>query len=154
MVNINDALNRIKSHCGYKSDAALARALKATPQNVANWRVRNTVPWEELFAFSTKMKVPLDWILTGEIHGNDDSMAGWDAEVQEACLSLKRIYEGNPILKTALADDLKVFDMVTEMEKENASVKKMMEELLEQVKTTRSRFKATETAPKPKSHKL
>ena len=51
MMLINDILERIKDHIKAKSDAAVTRALKVSPQRLRGWRKRGTIPWEELCTF-------------------------------------------------------------------------------------------------------
>lgn len=135
MVQMNDVLDRIKARYDYKTDADLARALEASPQNISNWRTRNTIAWDELLAFSRKKIISLDWILTGNEIDDNDSMIGWDADIREACLTVKKIYEANSDIKRALAENLRAFSLAVDKIKENEDMKTIIERLLKDNET-------------------
>jgi hypothetical protein len=70
MVLMDDIINRIKKYLKIKEDAKIARVLlgdvKNPSQQVRSWRERNTIPWEELFAFAQKQGLSFNWLLTGK----------------------------------------------------------------------------------------
>ena len=59
-------IERLKNVKGYLNDADLARDLGVLPKKLAVWKLRNTVPLEELITFCRQEKINLEWALTGE----------------------------------------------------------------------------------------
>jgi hypothetical protein len=51
---------------GVKKSQKIATALDVNPPTCSNWKTRNTIPWVELFYFSTKKGISLDYLLTGK----------------------------------------------------------------------------------------
>ena len=66
MPKIDGVLERVGKAIGENKDSAIAAALEVSPQTLANWKSRGTVPWVELFSFAQKHDTSLDYLLTGE----------------------------------------------------------------------------------------
>lgn len=57
-------LNRVMQAFSLKTDTDLSNFLGITPQNVYNWRQRNSVDWRVLY---TKcVNISMDWLMSGE----------------------------------------------------------------------------------------
>jgi hypothetical protein len=149
----NEILDRLKAHFNYKSDARLGRELGASPANISNWRTRNTIPWEELLVFSVKNNVSLDWIVLGQSRA-EDSMMGWDAEIREAAYAVKRIYESNPDIKRALAENLRAFDLAVKNIKEGDMMKEIIERMDKDSREIKERLQALEAVHVPEVSRL
>ncbi len=55
-------LDRIKKVEGAKNDTDLAVPLRVTKRNIANWKSRNSIPWETLVAYCRWRKVSMEWL--------------------------------------------------------------------------------------------
>lgn len=62
----SEIIERLKRVQGYQNDAELARDLGVPPKKLAVWKLRNTVPLEELTSFCRHHAYNLEWALTGE----------------------------------------------------------------------------------------
>ncbi|BCS54517.1 helix-turn-helix domain-containing protein [Geobacter sp. SVR] len=62
----SEIIERIKKDRGHQKDAEVARDLKAPPKKLGVWKLRNTVPLEELTTFCRQFGYNLEWVLTGE----------------------------------------------------------------------------------------
>ncbi len=102
--NMSEIIERLKSCKGYESDADLARDLGVPPKKLGVWKLRNTVPLEELTTFCRHNNCSLEWALTGSHSAQaktsvDDprptyAMFGTDTEMQEIVdLLQKRVPE-------------------------------------------------------------
>jgi len=47
----------------HKTQAAIARELKTTSQNVYNWKTKHEIPHEKLLPFAKATGVTTDWLL-------------------------------------------------------------------------------------------
>lgn len=63
--NMSEIIERLKYRKGYESDADLARDLGVHPKKLGVWKLRNTVPLEELTTFCMHNDYSLEWALTG-----------------------------------------------------------------------------------------
>ncbi len=149
-MNTNNILDRVKHYINCKSDDDLARILRATPQNISNWRARNTIPWEELYRFSQEKKVSLDWMLSGE-DSAPESISSWEADIRAACYIVKRIYEEDPALRRALNETLICCSKALDISKENMDMKEMMKQIFAEVLETKNRLNALETMHEPEA---
>jgi hypothetical protein len=59
-------LERIKSVTEAKNDSDIARLLNVPPKKLAVWKLRNTIPYDELITFCRDHDLELEWVLTGE----------------------------------------------------------------------------------------
>jgi hypothetical protein len=59
-------LGRVGAILGTTVDAEIAKGLGASPQNLATWKSRGTVPYERLCEFALRKDVSLDWLLLGK----------------------------------------------------------------------------------------
>ena len=66
--NINQILNRVGATIRSQKNEEIAKALSVTPQTCSNWKTRKAIPWVELFEFTIKYNIQLDWLLTGKEH--------------------------------------------------------------------------------------
>ena len=64
-LSVEKILYRVGETIGTQKKKLIAEALGATSQGYKNWRDRNTIPWVELFEFSQKFNISLNWLLTG-----------------------------------------------------------------------------------------
>lgn len=64
-MKLEDILARVASVSGAKSDAAIARALKVTPQAVGNARKRGSIPYEGICLFAEERGISLDYLFFG-----------------------------------------------------------------------------------------
>src|SRR5258708_7541594 len=66
---VDDVLARVAGIVGAKNDAALARALKVSPQTLSSWRKRSTVPYEAIARFAADRNISLDHLILGRADG-------------------------------------------------------------------------------------
>lgn len=59
-------IDRIKQTFGSANDSEVARLLGVLPKKLAVWKLRNTIPYEELMQFCKKETISFEWLLTGE----------------------------------------------------------------------------------------
>ena len=65
-MDVLPVFERVKTALALKNDAALARALDASPKKLAVWKLRNFVPYDHLITLCRHYKLSLDRILGGE----------------------------------------------------------------------------------------
>ncbi|HAM41246.1 MAG TPA: hypothetical protein DCP69_07875 [Candidatus Omnitrophica bacterium] len=65
VISIIEILDRIKLVTDAKNDADIARLLKVPPKKLAVWKLRNTIPYEQVISFCREFDLELEWILTG-----------------------------------------------------------------------------------------
>lgn len=65
MPTAEEVLKRIAALADARSDAALAKILGVSPTTVANWRQRNTVPYEAAATLGERQGVSLDHLIFG-----------------------------------------------------------------------------------------
>lgn len=104
MVLIKEILERIKQHTGAQKDSDIARILNVEPQNVFNWKKRETIPWNELCAFAINEKLSFDWLLTGK---EEEDLPGETSREIDLLMKLvdaqsKRIDELNEKINNAI----------------------------------------------------
>ncbi|MBQ0112105.1 MAG: helix-turn-helix transcriptional regulator [Bacteroidales bacterium] len=64
----NDIIERIKSKVSLKE----LEKIGFTPQNVSNWKTRNTIPRaDDLYKIAQYIGVTVEWLLTGETDKDD-----------------------------------------------------------------------------------
>lgn len=61
-----EIFDRLKEVRGLQSDAELAREMGVLPKKLAVWRLRNTLPMEELIAYCRLYHFNLESVLTGK----------------------------------------------------------------------------------------
>lgn len=81
VISIVDIIDRLKAAQGHCKDADLARDLAVPPKKLAVWKLRNTIPLEELTTFCRRYNYNLEWALTGV--SKDDSATGGKYSVLE-----------------------------------------------------------------------
>ena len=65
VISVSAVFDRLKTAKKLLFDADLARALGVPPKKLAVWKVRNTVPYEEIIAYCRESDLNLEWVLTG-----------------------------------------------------------------------------------------
>src|SRR5258706_10471507 len=65
-LHLDDILSRVAALTGAKTDAALAAEVGVSPQTLANWRRRKSIPIEELYVLAEHRSVSLDYLLLGK----------------------------------------------------------------------------------------
>lgn len=69
-VSFEAIFDRLKEHYSdellKRNDAAMARALKVTPNVYQTWKSRKFIPWEIVIKLSRKKRLSLEWVLYGE----------------------------------------------------------------------------------------
>src|SRR5258708_6832545 len=83
-----DVLARVAGIAGAKNDAALARALKVSPQTLSSWRKRSTVPYEAITGFAADRDIALDHLILGRGDGRVSSGAVDAALFQEIAMAI------------------------------------------------------------------
>lgn len=66
MLNTREILKRVGDIIGSQENKKIAEALKTKPTTCSNWKTRNAIPWEKLFAFVEKRTLSFYWLLTGK----------------------------------------------------------------------------------------
>jgi len=66
IIETSAIIERLKQARGHEKDAELARELGVPPKKLGVWKLRNTVPLEELTTFCRQFNYNLEWVLTGE----------------------------------------------------------------------------------------
>ncbi len=101
MLNTKEILKRIGVVINSNKNKDIALSLESEPTTCSNWKTRNAIPWEELFTFSQKHKISLDFLLTGKQQNN--FMSGWNEQAIKLCNELKEILDnGGEEEKTAV----------------------------------------------------
>lgn len=65
MRNLEEILNRVKEKLNLKSDSDLAKYLDLSSGTIPNWRIRNKIPYEELFTICEKNNFDIQYIFYG-----------------------------------------------------------------------------------------
>jgi len=65
-LNIAEILQRVEQVINSKANKDVAKALRCEPSTVSNWKVRGTIPLDELHIFAKSKGVSLEWLLTGD----------------------------------------------------------------------------------------
>ena len=65
-LNTKSILKRVGVVLGSDKNKDIADGLGVDSQVCTNWKTRNTIPWVQLFNFSTEKCVSMDWLLTGK----------------------------------------------------------------------------------------
>ena len=60
-----EVLNRLKHLLAASNDAALAKALSISPQTLASWRARCSIPYALCMDLARTDGISLDWLLLG-----------------------------------------------------------------------------------------
>lgn len=63
MIDINNILDRLKSHFNVKSDREIADILGVTSQNITNWKSRNKIPYNEIISICLKEEIDLNELI-------------------------------------------------------------------------------------------
>jgi hypothetical protein len=79
MLQIQEILARIAIIIKSDANEEFAKALKVKPSTSSSWKTRNTIPWDDLYAFCEERKVPFGWLLTGK---DQDGLEIKNAEVK------------------------------------------------------------------------
>lgn len=66
MKTADHVIGRLKEALGISGDSALAAKIGVARSTLANWRRRNSVPYEKCVEVALKERLNLDWVLTGE----------------------------------------------------------------------------------------
>lgn len=69
---------RVKSLYEVNKDSDLAAVLGVNRQTVYSWKTRNVIPLEKCMQIATDRQVSLDWILFGQDHASNVSLAAND----------------------------------------------------------------------------
>lgn len=81
-LNINEILIRVGKEIGSQKNVEIAKELGVNAQACSNWKSRGSIPWTELFLFSEKNGVSLNYLLTGKdvIHHSSKWMISFKAK--------------------------------------------------------------------------
>lgn len=66
VLNAESILDRAAKILNTKSDRQTALALDVKPQTFANWKSRDSLPWERLYRLSIDRGINFHWLITGE----------------------------------------------------------------------------------------
>lgn len=91
--------DRLKIITQSPSDSALSVILGISSSAFANFKKRNSIPYERIFSVTDSLNVNLDWVLTGkgEMYRQDESAN--DAEDRESVRLLELINSLSPAEK-------------------------------------------------------
>jgi phage repressor protein C with HTH and peptisase S24 domain len=74
-ISIINIFNRIREKTGANSEQRMADLFGVPKQTYCNWKTRNAVPWVELYNFSIKNNISMDWILFGKHQNQAPSLS-------------------------------------------------------------------------------
>lgn len=66
ILNAENILDRVAKILNTKSDRQTALRLDVKPQTFANWKSRDSLPWERLYRLAIEEGINFDWLVTGE----------------------------------------------------------------------------------------
>lgn len=131
-MNIDEIIKRIKISCGYASEAALARALKMSPQNFNSQKKTGKIK-DSLMIHAVEKGVNIHWIKTGQgsmLAGQPSAIAepptnyGASTPPAESLLDLTAdVLASDSIFRTALESNVRAFHEAVSMRKEIAVLK-------------------------------
>jgi len=126
-------INKIVDANGGKS--VFAEAIDVSYDAVRQWCIGENLPdGKRLLAIHEKFHVSIDWLLTGNEHG-EEFMCDWPPVAIEACQRVKNILDsGNKIVIDALYTNLAAFE-------ENISLKEDVDDLKKEMKYIRKIIK-------------
>jgi len=121
-LSIKQILERVGIVIKSQKNEKIAEALNAQPQTCSNWKTRNAMPWVELFEFSIKHNIQLDWLLTGQ-ENKYSSKNPEEIEQLKEKLNLKE-----ELLRLTKENAHLLRNENTRLYKENSSLKKIIME--------------------------
>lgn len=89
----SDILDRLRLALRLSTDTALAAKFGVKQNTVANWRKRNSVPWERVLDTAAENHLNLNWLLIGEgpRYVPPDHEAAFDIDLMAITLELMEI---------------------------------------------------------------
>lgn len=81
VLNAESILDRVAEILNTKSDRQTALALDVKPQTFANWKSRDSLPWERLYRLAVDRGVNFHWLVTGEGQMGADDREGEFAQI-------------------------------------------------------------------------
>jgi hypothetical protein len=63
--SLRDIINRLKALAGVSNDIDLSNPLQVSKRNIANWKARDSIPWEQINQFCLKNGYSLEYVVNG-----------------------------------------------------------------------------------------
>lgn len=101
-LRLEDILSRVASLANAKTDAAIAAEIGVSPQTLANWKRRKSIPIEELHELAERRDISLDYLLLGKLPGDTPISMSICKEIRKALESRYSPYSGRNIDMFAL----------------------------------------------------
>lgn len=95
-LRLEDILSRVASLANARTDAAIAAEIGVSPQTLANWKRRKSIPIEELHELAERRNISLDYLLLGKLPGDTPISMPICKEIRKALESRYSPYHGGP----------------------------------------------------------
>ena len=114
-LNTKQILHRVGMIIGTDENVRIAEALGVAAQVCTNWKTRNTIPWVELFEFSQRVDISLDWLITGREKSGAFG-ANWPEHVKVACEELgELLLSGDASIRESTIAGMNIIKAMREM---------------------------------------